>query len=85
MFKGFRGRRSEASGNKNSFFSRIMYLISAYFIEVSSQISTHNLDHFKCPMESEGMQKPKNGDCQGGRKNQVAFLDSHTPDCLFNL
>ena len=73
-------------GIKTVFF-RIMDLTSqtflvdgfCYFIEVSPRMPAHSLNNLGCSMESEGMQKPKNGDYQGAGKNQVAVLGSHTP------
>lgn len=53
------------------------------FIEVFSRMSTHSLNHLKCAMESEGMQKPKNGNYQGARKKNQVALGTPTPTvCL---
>lgn len=90
MFKGSRGRRSEASGSQNS-FSRIMDLADqtlwvlcfCTFIEVSLPRSIYNSSHLKCTVIGEGMQTLKNGVCQvaGGLSwipyNPNCFIGSH--------
>lgn len=43
-------------------------------MEVFPPMSIHNLNHFEWTRVGEGMQKPKNGVCQGVGKNQAGVL-----------
>lgn len=81
VFKGSKGKTSEASGNKTYFFrildltSQILLVdCSCHIIKVSPAMSIYNLRHLKCLMVSKVMQNPKNGICQGPGKKQAAVL-----------
>ena len=55
------------------------------FIEIFLPMSIYNLNYFNCTMVGEEMQEKKekkNEVFQKTKKNQMAVLVSHSPDCL---